>query len=141
MIRRPPRSTLFPYPPLFRSLFFHARPGLVVANQKNHAGRPGHSGLEGNLHRRQNRRRKKLFRRNESGHDESQRPLPSLPPGLICFCLLSPNRGTIKSRPSESFSSSPSFRRGALQGAIFLFLLSVVSWGCSSSSSFLTPPH
>src|SRR2546429_2569442 len=66
MIRRPPRSTLFPYTTLFRS------------------------------------RRKKLFRRNESGHDESQRPLPSLPPGLICFCLLSPNRDRKSTRLNSS---------------------------------------
>src|SRR5438552_13488780 len=30
MIRRPPRSTLFPYTTLFRSLHFQSRPGLYV---------------------------------------------------------------------------------------------------------------
>src|SRR2546430_13477996 len=30
MIRRPPRSTLFPYPPLFRSAKQGSRPALVV---------------------------------------------------------------------------------------------------------------
>jgi len=47
----------------------------------------GHSGLEENLHRRENRRRKELLCRNEPGHDESQRPLPSGPQGLMTLSL------------------------------------------------------
>src|SRR5256885_12939849 len=31
MIRRPPRSTLFPYTTLFRSIGFHAEPGTTTA--------------------------------------------------------------------------------------------------------------
>src|SRR2546427_8733731 len=49
MIRRPPRSTLFPYTTLFRSL--HAHPGRVgdvrPAVQHPRDGRHGHAGLAG----------------------------------------------------------------------------------------------
>src|SRR5256885_6329661 len=34
MIRRPPRSTLFPYPPLFRSAGSHARTTAVACSQQ-----------------------------------------------------------------------------------------------------------
>src|SRR3712207_8772767 len=34
MIRRPPRSTLFPYTTLFRSLYTHAGPEIAVASTK-----------------------------------------------------------------------------------------------------------
>ncbi len=74
-------------PKISRPLLFHARPGLVRANQENRPRGTRHPRLEENLHRRENRRHKKLFRRNEPGHDESQRPLPSRPAGLISRSL------------------------------------------------------
>src|SRR3989442_4720093 len=50
MIRRPPRSTLFPYTTLFRS---HLEPGLlVVAAAHEHVHAPGHGGVaDGRAHR------------------------------------------------------------------------------------------
>src|SRR5260221_1097642 len=45
MIRRPPRSTLFPYTTLFRSLLRVLRPGLLGAYQRRlpqEPARPGH---------------------------------------------------------------------------------------------------
>src|SRR5256885_12205131 len=51
MIRRPPRSTLFPYTTLFRSLdhdwvtnaFGHGERGLLVLNRSFRTGRRGHA--------------------------------------------------------------------------------------------------
>src|SRR5689334_24595518 len=51
MIRRPPRSTLFPYTTLFRS---RARPGIGAARRRPapaHAGEPRRDGLQGLQHR------------------------------------------------------------------------------------------
>src|SRR5260370_9603891 len=62
---------------------FNARTRLGGANKKRDAGRTGYSGLEENLYRRENGRRKELLRRNEPGYDESQRPLPSRSASLI----------------------------------------------------------
>src|SRR3712207_8832109 len=42
MIRRPPRSTLFPYTTLFRSIEVHLHPGLIaVAGGEDHPGPVG----------------------------------------------------------------------------------------------------
>src|SRR5256885_11815136 len=43
MIRPPPRPTLFPYPPLFRSL--HGLPGLGGPRRHGRDERGGHDGL------------------------------------------------------------------------------------------------
>src|SRR5690348_17949802 len=45
MIRRPPRSTLFPYTTLFRSLYRNIRTA-----RKDHRGRPGGQRLLGRAH-------------------------------------------------------------------------------------------
>src|SRR2546429_6017163 len=37
MIRQPPRSTLFPYTPLFRSVVERAVPGVVLDHRHDHA--------------------------------------------------------------------------------------------------------
>src|SRR3712207_8982449 len=44
MIRRPPRSTLFPYTTLFRSAALGAGCGLVVGDRGQHAGDGHHRG-------------------------------------------------------------------------------------------------
>src|SRR2546430_12542814 len=44
MIRRPPRSTLFPYTTLFRSLHHHARPARRARSGKSFWRAPGRSG-------------------------------------------------------------------------------------------------
>src|SRR5258707_15260846 len=41
MIRRPPRSTLFPYTTLFRSILFLGRPGGAVPSPEEAAARAG----------------------------------------------------------------------------------------------------
>src|SRR2546422_4881187 len=52
MIRRPPRSTLFPYTTLFRSVFFHYGPEFPIAGDQfnefqNHVGeRHGHDDFQ-----------------------------------------------------------------------------------------------
>src|SRR2546426_2461437 len=52
MIRRPPRSTLFPYTTLFRSAYFAGAPGgralhRGVSEQGRHGGRQGAAGAGG----------------------------------------------------------------------------------------------
>src|SRR5256886_4721509 len=53
MIRRPPRSTLFPYTPLFRSLERQGRPELARRNVRRHThalpGRPARAERRGRL--------------------------------------------------------------------------------------------
>src|SRR3712207_7100828 len=47
MIRRPPRSTLFPYTTLFRSRRRHERPGVEGRARRGARGRPGQAAREG----------------------------------------------------------------------------------------------
>src|SRR2546430_13067131 len=59
MIRRPPRSTLFPYTTLFRSVVERQQPGVPVAEQLNHHGNlHGARGVE--PHRRADRKSTRL---------------------------------------------------------------------------------
>src|SRR5256885_12585834 len=77
MIRRPPRSTLFPYTTLFRSvhLDFQLRDvGLVAADRVGHARRFGDLGLEG---------------RSEEHTSELQSPC-----NLVCRLLLEKKKKT-----------------------------------------------
>src|SRR5256885_12227434 len=66
MIRRPPRSTLFPYTTLFRSLAAAQRPLLRAARQP--AGQHGHAAQahRDELHRRLIRADRKSTRLNSS---------------------------------------------------------------------------
>ncbi len=72
---------------LTKSLHLHARPGLGPQEEHLRRRRPGLPRLEKNLLRRQNLRHQKLFRRNESRPNESQRPLPALASGLSSYPL------------------------------------------------------
>ena len=67
------------YPGRFISM--HVQ-GWSSETKQNRTRWPGHFGLEKDLHRRQDRRHKKLFRRNEPSHDERQRAFPSKSAGL-----------------------------------------------------------
>ena len=60
-----------------RPLYFHACSGLVSKDPQDRAGRPGHSGLEQNIRRGQDRRHQKLLRRDGLAVNEGQRSLSS----------------------------------------------------------------
>src|SRR5256885_12149766 len=72
MIRRPPRSTLFPYTTLFRSVLRHADGRITVAS---HA--------ETHLHIRFGRTRDRIGDRSEEHTSELQSPC-----NLVCRLLL-----------------------------------------------------
>src|SRR5256885_8874589 len=85
MIRRPPRSTLFPYTTLFRSLTPHFK-----QHAKDHHGRRG-------LLRMVSRRRKLLDYRSEEHTSELQSPC-----NLVCRLLLEK-----KKKPATRTDSPP----------------------------------
>src|SRR3989442_7005927 len=72
MIRRPPRSTLFPYTTLFRSLALAARDGLAIGDRAGRIGRPVvpiraepcHPDTRCSLDRQRSRERKLLDRKS-----------------------------------------------------------------------------
>src|SRR3712207_9270088 len=76
MIRRPPRSTLFPYTTLFRSRRARACPDPVVGDQRLRAGghghRPGPGGPQGDGEGRPLARRGGRRRRSEEHTSELQ---------------------------------------------------------------------
>src|SRR3989454_2321249 len=75
MIRRPPRSTLFPYTTLFRSLLAGVDDDLVGGDARDHPGAPGdHHGARVAGH---------LFLRSEEHTSELQSPC-----NLVCRLLL-----------------------------------------------------
>src|SRR3712207_8710980 len=69
MIRRPPRSTLFPYTTLFRARDAEARPGRVALDDRGRCRgeRPRHGGLDGPA------RRLRPVEELVRGHDEPER--------------------------------------------------------------------
>src|SRR3712207_8873555 len=91
MIRRPPRSTLFPYTTLFRSgTLSH---GTLISDREasshdhltsdTHSGGPRGGALACGLRRRQWRRRRPAPGRSEEHTSELQ-----LPPYIVCRLLL-----------------------------------------------------
>ena len=68
------------YPGRFISM--HVQ-GWSAETKKIMAGGTGHSRLEEDLYRGENGRHQELLRRNEPGHDEGQRSLPSRSAGLM----------------------------------------------------------
>ena len=79
MIRRPPRSTLFPYTTLFRSQGYVGRPGR--------RGRPGPPGLDGNPGQ-QGPPGEDGENRSEEHTSELQSPVPT---SYAVFCLQKKN--------------------------------------------------
>src|SRR2546426_6796201 len=82
MIRRPPRSTLFPYTTLFRSLLYRS-PWLYLGNRRialmGAYRRPQHRPGESTLSQRE----QKGFQRSEEHTSELQSPC-----NLVCRLLL-----------------------------------------------------
>src|SRR2546427_4492490 len=93
MIRRPPRSTLFPYTTLFRSPGARLRGATVVALEKPH-GTHGRPMLGSRRHRR-------LFVRSEEHTSELQSQS-----NLVCRLLLEKKKPNSQSTPTD-----PSFRQ------------------------------
>src|SRR2546426_6202054 len=84
MIRRPPRSTLFPYTTLFRSLRAH----ISLDAHRGLHDRQDHCGAEGGeRHRRQHR--DELHPRSEEHTSELQSPC-----NLVCRLLLEKKKKT-----------------------------------------------
>src|SRR2546430_12684632 len=89
MIRRPPRSTLFPYTTLFRSVFrCQGRPGFVLFPEKEPAWRCRAAARPPSMHRRREARR---GRRSEEHTSELQSQS-----NLVCRLLLEKKKKTIK---------------------------------------------
>src|SRR5690349_23068371 len=89
MIRRPPRSPLFPYTTLFRSAAVGARLGEGVEQQPGGLRQPGDQlGLPGGCRRRVCRRR--LGGRARTGEDRSEEHTSELQSrrDLVCRLLL-----------------------------------------------------
>src|SRR5262245_63452245 len=81
MLRRPPRSTLFPYTTLFRSL--HARSGAA----RRHGGGREHPARAGAAHRDRSRSLRKDARALQRRSEEHTSELQSLR-HLVCRLLL-----------------------------------------------------
>src|SRR2546430_9084790 len=71
MIRRPPRSTLFPYTTLFRSL-----PGGIVAEEDAHGDGKGHGEHDG-FERHLRRPTERLADEERSGHPDQHAGRPA----------------------------------------------------------------
>src|SRR5258708_18121873 len=94
MIRRPPRSTLFPYTTLFRSLFV---PTLKKSNARGFARiRSGHFSR-----RNPHRQKRRLERRSEEHTSELQSP-----DHLVCRLLLEKK----KTNHMEEYINNPHLR-------------------------------
>ena len=74
--------------------------GWSAETEKDHAGWPGHSGLEENLYGSENGRHQELLRRNGLRDDEGQRPLSSQSSGLT-----KPPRNLYKTRVEEHLAA------------------------------------
>src|SRR3989449_2746699 len=80
MIRRPPRSTLFPYTTLFRSPRIREVPGALARRE---AARPGREVVERDIDRRREVGARRLGERSEEHTSELQSRLH-----LVCRLLL-----------------------------------------------------
>src|SRR2546421_6834894 len=85
MIRRPPRSTLFPYTTLFRSLL-------------RHQGRPGHHGVRGRRAAGGSEERRPQVARSEEHTSELQSRSD-----LVCRLLLEKKKKQSKAVAIESY--------------------------------------
>src|SRR2546430_4244022 len=99
MIRRPPRSTLFPYTTLFRSLFVAAHDGLM---QSGEAG-PGRVRVGAFIEQKFNHVSKTRVRRKRSEEHTSELQSQS---NLVCRLLLEKKKTSRSSRPACSSTSS-----------------------------------
>src|SRR5258708_18468219 len=102
MIRRPPRSTLFPYTTLFRSVFAHA--GLHSSIELVVRGIDHHGGVveQTDLVTRFNETR---FRHERLRSEEHTSELQS-PDHLVCRLLLEKKKRNIKSDHSRTYHMS-----------------------------------
>src|SRR5256885_8834733 len=92
MIRRPPRSTLFPYTTLFRSLFYKKVPGKTEgAYTLDHSAGSYVYDTAGRL---------RVYERSEEHTSELQSPC-----NLVCRLLLEKKKKKIKSRDRALISS------------------------------------
>src|SRR2546426_8091448 len=82
MIRRPPRSTLFPYTTLFRSHMSIARSGLRLSLWRRHRGFRGETLANGTA---------ASYRRSEEHTSELQSPC-----NLVCRLLLEKKKNNMK---------------------------------------------
>src|SRR5690348_18187105 len=81
MLRRPPRSTLFPYTTLFRSLQIPTQRSVVISAVQDRSRRE--SGYGGRLRQKKRRRVRKAENRSEEHTSELQSPVH-----LVCRLLL-----------------------------------------------------
>src|SRR5256885_8138398 len=89
MIRRPPRSTLFPYTTLFRSATRYGRePGL---RSDRCSDQPGKQRRPASRYSRRNRRDQHIHLRSEEHTSELQSPC-----NLVCRLLLEKKKKKIK---------------------------------------------
>src|SRR5256885_4547838 len=88
MIRRPPRSTLFPYTTLFRSIIERQREGQHPAGDDRRED-DGQGDVEEGLHRRGAKIHRRLFQRTVKGEDRKSTRLNSshLVISYAVFCL------------------------------------------------------
>src|SRR2546427_3436181 len=98
MIRRPPRSTLFPYTTLFRSLHRKIAHVAVAAEQLDGLGRHPHRGLGGEQlgHARLHGRDRKSTRLNSSHSQIS----------YAVFCLKKKKKKNIKKNTTNNVYST-----------------------------------
>src|SRR5256885_6156628 len=85
MIRRPPRSTLFPYTTLFRSVGGAARVGVRPdrGGRRDRSERPGRRSLGRGIRGIARSRARRRYRRSEEHTSELQSPC-----NLVCRLLL-----------------------------------------------------
>src|SRR5438876_5265341 len=94
MIRRPPRSTLFPYTTLFRSEAVRRRPH---DQPQRGGGTQGSREARPRLDRRRRRRRRLRLRRSEEHTSELQSPVH-----LVCRLLLEKKKKNKKQAECET---------------------------------------
>src|SRR5256885_12525706 len=97
MIRRPPRSTLFPYTTLFRSTSAAALSLVLAANA---VGRAGRIGCHDFSRRWARRRRSANFNRSEEHTSELQSPC-----NLVCRLLLEKKKNKVKSVAMSQYTN------------------------------------
>src|SRR5256885_11313240 len=96
MIRRPPRSTLFPYTTLFRSSEAQSRESGAVNGQVTNAAVAAHAPLDGRIRNTAGRRREccRLSCRHCLARSEEHTSELQSPCNLVCRLLLEKKKNT-----------------------------------------------